>query len=76
MSVQIEIIAWPRLSCAEDLDLCVFRRSLMPESIESQAILQLTDITRVLVCQARTDFASTVPRFLAFSQLTGETTEV
>ena len=48
----------------------------MPESIESQAILQLTDITCVLVCQARTDFASTVPRFLAFPQLTGEATEV
>ena len=52
----------------------------MPESIESQSILQLAEITRVLVCQARTDFASTLssmaPRFLKLPQLAGEATKV
>ena len=56
--------------------MCVFRRPLVSESTESEAILQFADITRVLVCQARTDSASTVPRFLNLPQPAGEATEV
>ena len=48
----------------------------MPESIESQAILQLANVTRVPVCQDRTDFASTTSRFLELPQVAGEATEV
>ena len=52
----------------------------MPESIESQAILQFADVARVLVSQAHTDFAfdfaSTAPGFLKLPQVAGEAIEV
>ena len=48
----------------------------MSEIIESQASLHFADVTRVPVCQDRTDFASTTPRFLKLPQVAGEATEV
>ena len=46
------------------------------KAIESLGLLQLTDITRVLGSQARTDLTSKILRFLKLPQLAGEATQV